>query len=233
VADSPEKKDVENRARRGRLMARPVTAAAAEVKAELLMVTPYFIPSRDEIQLLDRLLEHGVRVGILTNSLQSAPGTLAQAGYMGYRRSLLENGADLYEIRALLGNRRGSGQTAHISSFGNYGLHAKLFVFDRERLFIGSMNYDQRSKHLNTEMGLIIDSPELAQQVAGRFDHMIEPENAYVVSMREIGPRRRFDLVWDTVQGGQAIEFTNEPARNWWQRFKFRFLTFVPADSEL
>jgi putative cardiolipin synthase len=73
---------------------------------------------------------------------------------------------ELFEVRSLLGNARGSGQTAILSGYGNYALHAKLFVSDRRKLFIGSMNFDQRSKRLDTEVGLIIDSPELVQQTA-------------------------------------------------------------------
>jgi cardiolipin synthase C len=69
-----------------------------------------------------------------------------------------------------LGNARGSGQTDKLARYGNYALHAKLFVFDRRKVFIGSMNFDQRSKRINTEVGLIIDSPELAQQTAIRFE---------------------------------------------------------------
>jgi phosphatidylserine/phosphatidylglycerophosphate/cardiolipin synthase-like enzyme len=55
------------------------------------------------------------------------------------RLPLLADDVQLYEIRSILGNVRGSGQTAAISCYGNYSLHAKLFVFDRQRLFIGSM----------------------------------------------------------------------------------------------
>jgi putative cardiolipin synthase len=48
-----------------------------------------------------------------------------------------------------------------------------MFVFDRQRVFIGSMNFDRRSMHLNTEVGLIIDSPALAEQIAPRFEAMV------------------------------------------------------------
>ncbi len=233
VYDSPDKKDVVDGARRGRLMARPVMEAATQVQTELLMITPYFIPTKDELHVLDTLLQRDVRVAVLTNSLESSNGLLAQAGYAPYRMPLLEGGADLFEIRALLGNRRGSGQSNRISSFGNYGLHAKLFVFDRKTLFIGSMNYDQRSKRLNTEIGLIIDSPELAQQIAARFDRMTELANAYALSLRDCGLRRQACLVWDTDESGEPVEFTDEPARSHWQRLKFHLLTFVPTGDEL
>ena len=233
VYDSPDKKDVVNGVRGGRLMARPLMEAATQVQTELLMITPYFIPTKDEIHLLYVLLQRDVRVAVLTNSLESSNGLLAQAGYAPYRLPLLESGADLFEIRALLGNRRGSGQSGRISSFGNYGLHAKLFVFDRKKLFIGSMNYDQRSKRLNTEIGLIIESPELAQQIAARFDRMTEPANAYELSLRDRGPGHRVGLVWDTVEAGEPVEYTIEPARSHWQRMEFRLLTYAPTGDEL
>ena len=184
VYDSPDKKKVENGAMVGRLMERAVANATREVQSELLMVTPYLIPGKEGMQLFKDLRQRNVRVRILTSSLESSTVLLAQAGYMHYRVPLLEDGVELYEIRSLLGNTRGSGQTAAISRFGNYSLHAKLFVFDRKRLFIGSMNFDQRSMHLNTEIGLIIDSPELAQQIAARFEAMVQPANSYMLALR-------------------------------------------------
>src|SRR5208337_4022028 len=56
VCDSPDKKDVENGVRRGRLMARPVAKVAAQAQTEVLIVTPYFIPAGDELRLLNTLL---------------------------------------------------------------------------------------------------------------------------------------------------------------------------------
>jgi putative cardiolipin synthase len=111
-------------------------------------------------------------------------------------------------------------------------LHAKLFVFDRERLFIGSMNLDQRSKSLNTEIGLIIDSPELAQQTAMRFEHMVQPANAYALALHvsASGVQR---LVWDTQENGNAIEYTREPARSEWQRLRQTLMSWLPIAGEL
>jgi putative cardiolipin synthase len=233
VCDSPDKKDVENGARSGRLMTRPVAKAAAEVKSELLMVTPYFVPAKDELQTLDTLLQSQVRVAILTNSLQSAPELLAQSGYISYRLPLLRSGGDLYEIRSDLGNSRGSGQTVRISRFGNYALHAKLFVFDRQKLFIGSMNYDQRSKRLNTEVGLIIDSPALAEQMAARFEQLTQPENAYVLTLRGGSAVGATHVAWATVENGKPVEYMQEPARSAWQRLKLKLLALLPMGAEL
>lgn len=179
------------------------------------------------------LRARNVRVAILTNSLESAPLLLAQAGYSGYRKPLLGDGAEIYELRSQLGSVRGSGQTARISRFGNYSLHAKLFVFDRARIFIGSMNFDQRSKRLNTEIGLIIDSPDLAGQILTRFDAMTRPENAYVLSLTDARDGKGRSIVWDTVEQGKPVRYSSEPARSSWQRLELRLLELLPVDREL
>ena len=122
-----------------------VCEAIGGAREELLMVTPYFVPSDGELALLKGLRERNVGVRILSNSLESAPELSAQSGYSKFRVPLLEAGVELYEVRALLERTRGSGQTRAVSRYGNFGLHAKLYVIDRRRLYIGSMNYDQRS----------------------------------------------------------------------------------------
>ena len=138
-------------------MMRSVRKMIGATQTELLMVTPYFVPANEELDALRALRQRNVSVAVVTNSLESTPDLVAHAGYMQYRKPLLEQGVLLYEVRAQLGSTRGSGQTARLSRYGHYGLHGKLIVFDRSQMFIGSMNFDQRSKRLNTEIGLLID----------------------------------------------------------------------------
>lgn len=232
VCDSPEKRPVAGRPGVTSLMYEPVAHAVAEVQSELLIVSPYVIPSKDEVRLLQDRLEHKVKIRILTNSLESAPELSAHSGYMHYRTEFLKDGAEIYEVRSRLGNTRGSGQSTKISRYGNYALHAKLYVLDRRRLFIGSMNLDQRSRHLNTEVGLIIDSAELAQETAKRFDAMTLPENSYTVAFLP-GAEGSMHLVWRTVENGTAVEYKTEPAKHAWQRAGVKFLSILPLDSEL
>lgn len=232
VSDSPDKKNVESGDRRGRLMSRSVLNAARAAQSEVLIVTPYLVPASDEMELLGDLCRRHVHVRVLTNSLESTPDPIAQAGYSRYRIALLREGVEIHELRALLGNTRGSGQTAAISRYGNYGLHAKLFVFDREKLFIGSWNLDERSKHLNTEIGLIIDSPQLAQQTAVRFERMVQPANAYALKWRVTGGGGS-QLVWETQEDGKTIDYTQEPARSEWQRLKETLMSWLPIAGEL
>jgi putative cardiolipin synthase len=233
VCDSPDKKNVENGMKVGRLMQRAVFNAAIAVQSELLMITPYLIPGNEGMHMFKDLQQRGVRVSILTSSLEASTVLPASAGYMHYRVPMLEDGVQLYEIRSLLGNVKGSGETKAIAQYGNYSLHAKMFVFDRNRLFLGSMNFDQRSMHLNTEIGLIIDSPALAQQMAARFEAMVQPANAYKVELRPHDGSARPGLVWRTQEAGKPVEYEIEPARNDAQRNKVKLLSLLPLDSEL
>jgi putative cardiolipin synthase len=95
------------------------------------------------------------------------------------------------------------------------------------------MNFDQRSMHLNTEIGLIIDSRELAQQIAARFEAMVQPVNSYALILRPSEAGRTPSLVWRTQEGSQVGEYDVEPARSGWQRFEVEFLSHLPLDREL
>jgi putative cardiolipin synthase len=232
VYDSPEKKRVANGEMVGKLMHHSVAEAAAAVQSELLMVTPFLIPGDAGMQMFGDLRKRGVRVRVLTNSLESTPELVAQSGYMHYRVPLLEDGVELFEVRALLGNARGSGETLAATRSGNYALHAKLFVFDRQKVYIGSMNFDERSRSLNTEIGLIIDSRELAEKTAARFEAIVAPANSYALALqRGVGDSPH--LVWRTQENDRTVEHDREPARSDWQRMRVNFLSLMQLDNEL
>jgi putative cardiolipin synthase len=231
VYDSPDKKDVDKGDAPGRLIYKAVAEQARAVNTELLMVTAYFVPSPDELAVLRSERERQVRVRILTNSLEAAPNVEAHSGYMHYRAPLLRQGVELYEVRALLGSPQGSGQGRAISRAGNYALHAKLFIFDRKRVFVGSMNFDQRSKRLNTEIGLLIQSPELSIELATRFDALTQLDNSYALSLDNGAGKE--SLIWTTREAGAVVHRDKEPARNAWQRFEAKLLSMLPLDHEL
>jgi cardiolipin synthase C len=232
VYDSPDKKDVGKRGAPGSLISKAMAEQTDAVSTELLMVTPYFVPSSDELAQLAGARQRHARVCILTNSLEAGPSTEAQSGYMHYRVQLVREGVELHEVRALLGSARGSGQGKAISRHGNYALHAKLFVFDRKTSFVGSMNFDQRSKRLNTEIGLLIASPELSADLATRFDALTQLDNSYAVTLSD-GAKGKQHLVWTTQEAGTVVHLDTEPARNAWQRIRVRLLSALPLDREL
>jgi cardiolipin synthase C len=233
VYDSPDKKQVISGKVPGALIVPEVEKSIRAVQSEMLLITPYLVPSADELQALQELRGHGVRVRILSNSLESCPEISAQSGYDKYRVPLLKSGVELHEVRARLGSSRGSGQSAKISRYGNYALHGKLYVFDRQKVLVGSMNFDQRSQHINTEIGLIIGSAEIAQQTALRFENMVKPENCYTLALTGGGVVGKQHLTWRTEENSQVLEYHREPARSDWQRLQARFLALLPLAREL
>ena len=233
VYDSPDKKQVMAGRVPGALIVPEVEKSIRAVQSEMLLITPYLVPSADELQALKELRERDARVRILSNSLESCPEISAQSGYDKYRVPLLESGVELYEVRALLGSTRGSGQSAKISRHGNYALHGKLYVFDRKKILIGSMNFDQRSQHINTEIGLLIGSPDIAQQTAQRFENMVKPENCYALALAPAGGAGKPRLTWRTEENNRGVEFDREPARSGWQRLQAKLLALLPLQREL
>ena len=233
LSDSPSKRAVVSGSAAGRLLMPAVLDAARAAQSEILIVTPYFVPAEDELQMFTELRARQVRIRVLTNSMESSHALLPHSGYVPYRAALLAQGVEIYEVRSLLSSTRGSGQTPHISAFGTYALHAKLYVFDSRRLFIGSMNFDQRSRYLNTEVGLMIESPLLAQQTAERFAAMSQAQNSYVLALRSRAAGSAPALVWQTREAGQMVDYWQEPARHPWDRAVVRVLSWLPIAGEL
>ena len=142
----------------------------------------------------------------------STDAPIVHSGYQAFRVPLLGSGVDLYEVRPVPGRPVARGKHLSSPSSGLYALHAKVFVFDRERVFVGSMNLDSRSLRINTELGLIIDSPELARQIAVRVADIAQPANSYVLAMSEADAVGRSHLVWRTLEHGMPVTFNQEPA---------------------
>lgn len=233
AVDSPYKGELQTQVHISNLLFGPVAAAIDNTRSEFTMVTPYLVPSPHEMKLLEDLRARGRTVRILTTSLEAESSAVAQAGYMHYRSRLVDSGVQLYEIRARPENPRGTGQSAKMSRYGHYSLHGKLLVFDRSAMFVGSMNYDQRSRRLNTEDGIIIHSAPLAEQTVRHFDFLTQPENAYAVRLQEQTPGDKPELTWSTVKSGEPVTLHSEPARSAWQKFEVHFLELFPIDREL
>jgi putative cardiolipin synthase len=142
------------------------------IQEELILFSPYFVPGKQGTEFFSKLSKQGVRVRILTNSLASTDVSVVHAGYSKDRKQLLRAVVELYEL-----NKKISVQNRKKKK-GDHGgskasLHAKSFVFDRQRVFIGSFNFDPRSFYENTEIGVLLKSPEMANLMADRFDEYI------------------------------------------------------------
>jgi putative cardiolipin synthase len=227
VCDSPEEK-LESRGRtHDAPTEKALRDAASAARSEVLIVSPYFIPGADGMRLLSDLRARSVRVSVLTNSMESMDGMgelMAFAAYAPYRRRLLEAGVGLHELKPL--RQEATEESSGVE--GQFALHAKAFVFDRRRVLVGSTNFDPRSMHLNTEVGLLIDSPELARQITARYEAMMSGSKSYEVALKGDGR-----LVWRTLRDGQPVVLEEEPARDEKQRAKIAFLSRLPLDDEL
>lgn len=187
------------------------------------LVSAYFVPTRAGTDAFTAMAEDGVEVRVLTNSLEATDITPVYAGYAKWRVPLLEAGVGLYELRR---RSSGTGQLKAPGTFGSSGasLHAKTFAVDRSRVFVGSFNFDPRSINLNTEMGLVIDSPALAANISAMFDNAVSA-TAYRLRLSESG-----GLYWVEHRNGDPVLHQAAPGTGVWKRATTRVLSWLPID---
>jgi cardiolipin synthase C len=204
LADNPGKAIDAANAGEDAIVYHDVLTILRDAKSEVLIISPYFIPTEEVTAVLRELRARGVSVRVLTNSLASTDMPPAFAAYARHRHELLEIGVQLYELRARPGEPRGL-----LKSFkpSKTALHAKTALVDQRIVFVGSMNLDPRSKLENTEDGLILVSPELGAQMARIFTRGASLENSYAVRLREDG--RTLDWVTQRPEG--EAHYSGEP----------------------
>lgn len=194
--------------------------AVGKIETRFDGVTPYFVPGRAGTRAFATLAKRGVRVRMLTNALESNDVLAVHAGYAKRRVTLLKAGVQLFELR-----RQSAPKTPRkkMGPFGSSGssLHAKTFAVDGARVFVGSFNFDPRSATLNTEMGLLIDSPTMAQAMQDAFDHGLS-DLAWRVERRGLG------LAWidDTAQ----TETPHEPGATLLKRAALAVVARLPVE---
>lgn len=200
----------------------PMFAAANN---EVVVVSPYFVPGDELVAFFTGLVDRGLSVRILTNSLAANDVGLVHAGYMRYREDLLAGGVELWEYKPTPGAVKRNKSWVGSSTAS---LHAKTLGADSERLFVGSFNLDPRSVALNTEMGLIIENKILAARLSETFERTVA-DNAYRVFLTPEG-----DLRWQEKQlDGELVTYDSEPATTWWQRFVTGTLSYIVPESML
>ncbi len=191
---------------------------------EVLIEVAYFVARDRGVDKLTGLVDKGVKVRILTNSLASNDVLAAHAGYAERRDDLVAGGVEIYELRPY----PGAVAKDVVAGSSKAALHTKAVVFDRKDVFIGSLNLDPRSLDINTEAGLYVESPELAQQVIAYMDEGVTLENSYRVELDENG-----DLSWVTLVDGQEVPFNKDPESSGMQRFTAGFIKILPVEDQL
>jgi putative cardiolipin synthase len=189
-------------------------------RQEILVTNAYVIPDDNWLQQIGRQVAAGVRVSLLTNSLASHDVPAVNSHYKVWRKPLLQSGVALHELRHDAALQSSLADTApNVGEF--VGLHVKAAVVDRQRVFIGSMNLDPRSKNINSEMGVVIDSPSLAAELAQVVEVDMAPDNAWRVNLNADG-----DVRWAALDQ----EFARQPARSLWQRVEDVIFMAFPRD---
>ena len=233
IVDPPEKVLVRNKPS-SKLLIGQLAGLMVDPGRRALIVSPYFVPGATGMAYFEYWRSQGVQVDVLTNAFAANDVPVVHAGYANYRLPLLQAGVDLYELKPVAdpigGRLRDLGSGSSRAS-----LHAKTFVFDDEHVFIGSFNFDPRSALLNTEMGLVIHSPELARQVTAIAEDAMRPERSYqpriVTERAKKGIVRR--LQWHDVHQGSERIFDLEPETTLIQRGLLRMLQGMPIEEHL
>jgi len=223
VYDAPEKSDKKMAAEAASITT-PLKQAIEEANSGLFIISPYFVPLKSGIAFLTELQDRGVQVTVLTNSLAANNHSIVHSGYAPSRKPLLQAGVRIYEVRpdaAVAGVDRGT-QGAALAT-----LHTKGFIVDDQALFLGSFNWDPRSVDINTELGLIMKSPELARTALRAIDSEID-NDAYEVVLNDEGKVR-----WVDRSGAQDVILDKEPQTGWWRRFTVGFYRILPVKGQL
>ena len=227
VYDLPDKSRKGNKLEQDDTIVAPLRRTLEGAQESVVILSPYFVPRKNGMALLRSLAERGVDVTVVTNSLASNNQKLVHAGYAPIRKKLLEAGVKLYEVRP---DARPFGVEAldEKQQDGSTGtMHIKAFMVDRRYVFVGSFNFDPRSANINTESGVIIDSPELGEWGVNRVYESL-PRKAYELKLTD-----NYKLRWHAFDDGTEVIFDKEPKTTGWERFKVRLWSILPIKGQL
>ena len=198
-----------------------LTEIMGRPESSLDIVSAYLIPGVGGTALFKDFIDSGVETRFVTNSLEATDVPIVHSAWMGYRDELVRAGAEILELQARPGITDAT-SLSQILTGSQSSLHAKTFAVDGERIFIGSFNFDPRSAALNTEMGFLVDSPQIARALSETLD---QANVFYEVSENADG-----QIQWTgTVDGTEKI-WTEEPNTTTMQRLKVKFMSYLPFE---
>ncbi len=229
VADSPRKieRPIDMDGRHSHPMTH-LEKLLADAHHEFIIVSPYFVPRESGVEWLAGLVNCGMTVKVLTNSLASTDMVAVHADYRQYRKALVDSGVELYELKPFDHYRppqRLLGRTTPAYAM----LHAKVYVIDRRDVMVGSFNFDPRSIGINTELAMIIHSPAVADEVMKMFNDAINPRSAYHIVEAEDGS----GLVWVAQGRHGEVTFERDPHAGFWRSIEADMMSLLPIEDEL
>ncbi|TCH65216.1 phospholipase D family protein [Acinetobacter sp. ANC 4862] len=228
VADSPDK--IRGKTTHDQLIYHQMLNIMGEPKQHLELVSAYFVPTRKGTDYLATLVKNNVEVRVLTNSFLANDVPLVHAFYKKYRHNLLQNGVKLYEFKPYIERHKRTwyevvtGNVIPAKNKNASSLHAKFFDIDG-MVFIGSFNFDPRSANLNTEVGLVVESDVLQDQISTSLDQYL-PQIAYELKLNPQG-----EVIWlDHQKNGSIVEYNQDPESTKFQRFAMKVVSYFPIE---
>jgi cardiolipin synthase C len=217
AADPPEKAESRNSSE---WLHHKIRASMAEATSQLRLTSPYFIPGQAGVADLSQLVDKGVSVKIITNSLAATDVAAVHGAYANYRLPLLAKGIELFELKA-------QGRKTRTSVFGSRtaSLHTKSFVVDEKTCFVGSFNLDPRSVSINTEMGIFMSNSIIASQLAKIFERQSTTSLSYRLGFED------HMLHW-LDHTGEKIR-TPEPGASLSRRLIAKLVSWLPIETQL
>ncbi|MFL6696872.1 MAG: phospholipase D-like domain-containing protein [Vitreoscilla sp.] len=210
VADSPEKVSGESASGMDpTTVISHVSEAIAHAHENVLLASPYFVPGKVALEGLYKVRRSGVPVTLVTNTMASNDEPFVSAAYGRYRRKMLQMGVQIYEVSPRILHMDATFDDSFGAMLGTSTgrLHAKMMVVDHQTTVVGSMNLDFRSSRANTELGLFVDSAELAADVTSLVDEL---RSVGTYRMR-LGGASGTDVQWvDDEPDGEKV-FEAEP----------------------
>lgn len=197
----------------------------------LTIVSPYFVPGEQGVEWFRNIIKKGIKVNVFTNSLAATDVIAVHSGYVNYRYDLLDAGVNLYELKPSAYARERK-KFKLLQPGSRTSLHAKTIIVDHHKVFIGSPNLDPRSSELNTEIGLLVDNVELADQVKEMFAGITQKRNSYHISLeKDVKGHRK--LAWISEVEGQQKVVYSEPESGFWRKLSVQILRFLPMEEFL
>lgn len=228
VQDAPQKIDKD--ADPTQHLAFQLQHALGQPQQQVDLVSAYFVIDDKARNKLAALSQQGVKIRILTNSYAANDVKIVHAFYAKNREFLLKNGIQLYEFLPVIKNynlwhRRSKRKLIDIKGTSDASLHAKMLSMDNQQVFIGSFNFDLRSANINTEVGVILDSPSLAQQVSEEIDRNI----------LKVSYRLRLDdkgrLQWEEGTPAGTVTHPKEPNLGPVSKMGLKMISLLPLDG--
>jgi len=207
------------------------------VKQEVLLISPYFIPSEEMLQQLQLLRKHHVKVTVITNSLASTDVFAVYGGYRNSIKALLDAGIALYELKpdAIGYLTKHSKRKKMLRT----SLHTKMIVIDTDRLIIGSANLDPRSDKLNTEIMMMITSQKLASEAKESIKTLMKRQVLYRVGWGKLpkDPKNRWHQptgpIWITEENGKEKYYFYPPNAGFFKSIGADFISLLPVKGYL